>query len=180
VQADRWLGPLRIGMGAELLVEDGSVLGSQLPAVFGLAGASTTSALARFALPLGQWTLMGDARIGLTRADLSGRGLIITDPRLVSTAASFSVARDSLFTDSDQLRLTMAQPLRAAGEVTLATDAAPVRLGPSGRETAFEMDYLRPFGPGSLSLAAFWRQQPGNIASSPADAGVAARLHWRF
>lgn len=180
VQADRWLGPVRVGMGAELLLEEGSVLGSQLPAVFGLAGSSTTSALARFALPLGQWTVMGDARIGLTRADLSGRGLIITDPRLVSTAASFSVARDSLFADSDQLRLTLAQPLRAAGEMTLATDAAPVRLGPSGRETAFEMDYLRPFGSGSLSLAAFWRQQPGNIAASPADAGVAARLHWRF
>lgn len=180
VQADRWLGPVRLGLGAELLVEDGSLLGSQLPPVFGVAGASTTSALARFALPMGDWTVMGDARIGLTRAALSGRGLIITDPRLVSTAASFSVARDSLFTDSDQLRLTMAQPLRAAGEVTLTTDAAPVRLGPSGRETAVEMDYLRPLGTGSLALAAFWRRQPGNIATSPADAGVAARLHWRF
>jgi hypothetical protein len=180
VRADRWLGPVRFGLGAELLVEDGSVLGSQLPAVFGLAGASTTSALARFELPLGQWLVMGDARIGLTRADVSGGGLIITDPRLVSTAASFSVARDSLFAESDQLRLTVAQPLRATGALTLATDAAPVRLGPSGQETAFEMDYLRPLGTGNLALAAFWRQQPGNIAISPPDAGVAARLHWRF
>lgn len=180
VQADRWLGPLRLGLGAELLVEDGSVLGSQLPMVFGVAGASTTSALARFAWPLGQWTVMGDARIGLTRADLTGRGLIISDPRLVSTAASLSISRDGVFADSDQLRLTMAQPLRAAGEAMLATDATPIRLGPSGRETAIEMDYLRSVGVGSLALAAFWRQQPGNIATSPADAGVAARLHWRF
>jgi hypothetical protein len=55
-----------------------------------------------------------------------------------------------------------------------------VRLGPNGQETAFEMDYLRPLGTGNLALAAFWRQQPGNIAISPPDAGVAARLHWRF
>jgi outer membrane usher protein FimD/PapC len=98
----------------------------------------------------------------------------------VSTAGSFSLARDDVFADSDQLRLTVAQPLHATGAITLATDTAPIRLGPSGRETAVEMDYLRPFGPGSLSLAAFWRQQPGNIAASPDDAGVAARLHWRF
>jgi hypothetical protein len=179
VRADGWLGPLRVGLGAELLVEGGSVLGSQLPTVFGIAGASTTSAVARFALPMGAWTLMGDARIGLTRADLTGRGLIVSDPHLVSTAASFSVARDSVVSDSDQLRLTIAQPLRATGELMLATDAAPIRLGPSGRETAVEMDYLRSVGAGSLALAAFWRQQPGHIATSPADAGVAARLHWR-
>ena len=185
VRADRWLGRLRLGVGAELLVEDGTLLGSQLPPVFGVTGGSTASALARFELPLGLWKLMGDARIGVTRAallgqGLSGQGLLQGHPQLVSTAASFGVARDSLFDTADRISLTMAQPLRASGMVTLATDAAQVRLGPSGRELAVEMDYVRPIGTGSLGLAAFWRHQPGNIAASPADAGLAARVRWRF
>ena len=180
VRADRWLGRLRLGVGAELLVEDGTLLGSQLPPVFGVTGASTTSALARFELPLGLWTLLGDARIGVTRAALSGQGLVQGNPQLVSTAASFGVARDSLFDAADRISLMVAQPLRASGMLTLATDAAPVRLGPSGHELAVEMDYLRPIGTGSLGLAAFWRHQPGNIAASPADAGLAARVRWRF
>jgi hypothetical protein len=180
VRVDRWLGRLRLGIGAELLVEDGMLLGSQLPPVFGVTGASTTSALARFELPMGRWMLIGDARLGVTRAATSGQGLVQGEPQLVSTAASFGIVRDGLFGAADRLSLTMAQPLRASGMVTLVTDAAAVRLGPSGRELAIEVDYLRPMGSGSLGLAAFWRHQPGNIAASPADAGLAARWRWRF
>lgn len=180
LRADRTLGALRIGIGAELMVEQGSLLGSQLPPVFGIAGASTTSALLRLALPMGDWALLGDARIGTTSAALSGTGLLQGGARLTSSAASLSLSRAALLADNDRISLTIAQPLRAMGMVTLATEAAAVRLGPSGRETALELGYLRPLDTGSLSLAAFWRDQPGNIAPSPADAGVAARLRVRF
>ncbi len=182
LRADRRLGALRIGLGAELMSEQGSLLGSQLPPVFGISGASTISALVHVELPLGDWALMGDARIGTTRAMLSGTGLVQGRAQLASSAASLALSRAALLADDDRLSLTIAQPLRAVGLVTLATDAAAIWLGPSGRETAVELGYLRPIdsGSGSLSFAAFWRDQPGNIAIAPADAGVAARLRLSF
>ena len=113
------------------------------------------------------------------RSTLSGAGLVQDGGRLTSTAASLALLHRAVFTGEDRISLTIAQPLRATGSVDLATQAA-VRLGPGGRETAFEIDYQRPLDTGSLSLAAFWRDQPGHIAAAGADAGVAARLRMRF
>jgi hypothetical protein len=122
--------------------------------------------------------LHGEARIGTTRAGLTGSGLVQRLSGLTSTAARFSLTRAGVFGD-DSLSLTVAQPLRAGGSALLALGGdAPeaARLAPSGREIATEIGYARAFGPGWFSLGLFWRDQPGHIATAAPDAGAALRF----
>ena len=180
VRADRSLGAARFGVAIEVLTERGSLLGSQLPASFGVRGAVTTSAIISAAVPFARWTLRGEALVGRTVADLTGQGLVQGGGRLLATAGSLSLVREAVFAEDDRLSLTIAQPLRSSGQAELAFGSAPLRLGPSGREIAFEAGYAGVIAGGGFSLGSFWRHQPGNLAGSASDIGGAARLHLRF
>ncbi|KAB7648765.1 S8 family peptidase [Polymorphobacter fuscus] len=182
LRADHALGAGQFGLAMEILAEQGALLGSQLPAAYGVRGATTTSAVATLSLPLADWAVRAEARLGLTRADLTGQGLWQGGGRLVGTAGSLTLSRAGVLDRRDTASLTIAQPLRASGTALLATGADPValRLGPSGREIAVEAGYGRGFDGGGFSLGSFWRHQPGNIAGAAADFGGAARVHLRF
>ena len=181
LRIDRAFGPVQLGIIGETLVEHGALFGSRLSAPFGVNGGTTMTAGVQVRLPLGRWSLAGEARVGSTHADLTGTGLIQRLSGLTGTAASFSAVRAGVFDNADQFSLTIAQPLRASGQAALALggDTAEwTHFGPSGREIATEIGYGRSVGGGWLSLGAFWRQQPGHIATAAPDAGGAVR--WRI
>ena len=178
MRLDRQFGDLALGLAGERTDERGALFGSRLSATFGVAGGSTSSAALHARLPLGNWAISGEARIGTTRAHLSGNGLVQHLSGLTSTAARLSLTRDGLF-GNDSLSFTIAQPLRASGDAVLALggeSAETARLSPSGREIASEIGYARPLGAGWLSLGLFWRDQPGHIATAAPDAGAALRF----
>jgi hypothetical protein len=178
VRIDRRFGTLAFGVAAEQVVERGALFGSRLAAPFGVNGATTTSAALHAALPLGHWAVSGEARIGTTRANLTGSGLVQRLSGLTSTAARFSLTRSHVLGD-DSLSLTIAQPLRAGGAAMLALGGDTLhaaRLAPSGREIAAELGYARALGSGWLSLGLFWRDQPGHVYAAPFDTGAALRF----
>ncbi len=183
LRLERDIGALHLAADGEMLVERGALLGSRLAPVFGARGATTGSAALRLTLPLGRWTMAGVAQIGVTRADLTGNGLIRSAHGITATAASLTLARAELFAAGDGFSMTVAQPLRAAGLLELETGGAATslsRLGPSGREVAFEAQYARPVAGGLLGLGLFWRHQPGHIADAAADSGGAVRYRIGF
>ncbi len=180
VRADRRLGAAQVGLALMHNAEAGTLLGSLLSPVFGVRGAETTSVVASGLVPIGDWSIMVSGQYGLTRAVLTGGGLLVAAGPLSGTAASLAVSRAAPFVSDGRISLTVAQPLRVSGLVTLATGPDAVRFGATGREIAVEADYWLPVAAGSLGLGGFWRHQPGHIAASAPDAGVAARLNLRF
>ena len=180
VRADRRLGAAHVDVAVIHSIEQGTLLGSHLSSVFGVRGAVTDSVLASSDVPFGDWSIRAAGQFGVTRADLTGVGLVRNAGRLSATAGSLSLARAGAFARADRISLTIAQPLRASGPVRLATAADAVRFGADGREIAVEADYWLPLPAGSLGIGGFWRHQPGHIAGAAADAGVAARLNLRF
>lgn len=180
VRADRRLGAAQVGVAVMHSAEAGTLLGSRLSAVFGVRGATTTSVLASGTVPVGDWSIMVSGQYGVTRPELTGGGLMQHSAALAGSAASLAISRSASFARADRISLTIAQPLRAAGLVTLATAPDAVRFGATGREVAIEADYWLPIAAGSLGLGGFWRHQPGHIAGAAADAGLAARFDLRF
>jgi hypothetical protein len=179
-RADRRIGVARLGLAVDWLDEQDSLLGSQLPAVFGLRGATTTGLRVDGAVPWGAWSFGASARLSRTRADLAGGGLWQQAMPMHGTAASLSLGRAAVFDAGDRMTLTIAQPLRASGMIRLATGDEAVRLGPDGREMAVEADYLLPFDGGFVRLGGFWRRHPGHVAAADADVGIALRTAVRF
>jgi hypothetical protein len=177
VRLDRALGAATVTLSGELLAERGALLGSRLAPAFGVRGATTTLAGLAAQLPLGAWTLAGDARAGIADPDLSGAGIIRRSHGLVATSASLSLARDALLTPGDRFSLAVAQPLRLAGAADLALGGDPVRtgFGAGGREIAAEARYGRALGGGWIDAGLFWRHEPGHIAGAPPDAGAMLR-----
>jgi hypothetical protein len=180
LRADHRIGAARLGVAVTWLDEQASLLGSQLPPVFGLRGAVTTSVLADATVPFGHWHIGASGQLGRTRAALSGGGVWQQAGPLASAAASLSLGRSALFDPGDALTVTLAQPLRASGQIRLVTGTDAVRLGPGGRELALEADYRLPIPGGFVRLGGFWRRQPGHIATAPADIGLALRTALRF
>ena len=180
VRADRRFGTTQVGLAVMHSDEQGMLLGSHLSSVFGVRGSATSSILATTLLPFGNWSIMAAGQFALTRADLTGQGLVRNAGRFWATAGSLSLARTGAFADADRISLTIAQPLRASGLVTLATRPDAVRFGAGGREIAVEAGYALPVATGSLGLGGFWRHQPGHIAGAAPDAGVAAQMNLRF
>jgi hypothetical protein len=182
LRVDRQLGGVQFGLGGELLVERDSLLGSQLAPAFGVRGATTLSALAHLGLPLGRWTLAADARLGQARPDLTGSGLIRAGATLTTFAGALQLWGQGLLRADDRASLTLAQPLRASGHALLALGDTPLAtaLAPSGREIAVEAGYGLPVAGGALGLTAFWRHQPGHIATAAPDAGAAVQFRLGF
>lgn len=180
VRAERRLGAAQVGVALMHSAEAGTLLGSRLSAVFGVRGAGTTSVIASGSVPIGDWSIIVVGQFGLTRPELTGAGLVQHSGALAGTAGSLAISRIAPFGRADRVSLTIAQPLRVSGLLTLATAPDAVRFGATGREIAIEGDYWVPVAAGSLALGGFWRHQPGHIAGAAPDTGVAARLNLRF
>jgi hypothetical protein len=178
LRVEQGFGAVRLGVMGEYLVERGAMFGSRLSPAFGVRGAETMTAGVRAGWRAGGWHLAAEAQAGVTRAHVDGAGLVQRLSGLGGTAAMISLGRDGVLGDADQLRLTIAQPMRAGGQALLALggDPAAVRLAPSGREVASELGYGMPVAGGWLDLGLFWREEPGHVATAAPDIGGAVRL----
>jgi hypothetical protein len=174
-QLGRQMGPVALTGLLAFTDETGSIVGARLSPGFGISGAATSALGLGWQLAQGPWALAGDVRVTRTNARLQG-GLVNALSPLQGRAVSVALLRGGAFTPGDRLALRFAQPWAVAGLVQWANMAAPLRLGPSGRETVAELDYDLPLAGGFMGLTLFHRQQPGNIATAPADQGGAVRL----
>ncbi len=186
-------GRVTLSSRATILSEDRTVLGARFSTFLGSHGSRTLFADmgARLTLPSG-WSASGQLRTGWTRVKAGG-ARDGTD-RLRTQAWSLDLEKARLLMAGDRFGLRIAQPLRvsrgsfaltlpdsydyASGAVTLASRR--MNLAPAGREIDLESGWSMPIGKGSLGTNIFWRRQPGNIATLPADKGAAVRFDWRF
>ncbi len=116
------------------------------------------------------------------------------DGSLATTAFAADVGKDGVF-GRDSLGLRIAQPLRVARggvDYRLPTNwdyatltvsdwtTQRLNLSPQGRELQVEARYRLLIGGGDIQTNLFWRRDPGNFASLPADVGGAVRYSWGF
>lgn len=187
-------GLLTVRGGLALLNESDTFLGSSFGPAFGIAGAETLFLDVGGSLELGdRWTLAIAAREGRSRAHLAG-GLVSAASGIRSRALSADLSATHVLAPGDRFGLRIAQPLRvdrgalsarlpdsydyATGQAGFATRT--VGLAPKGRELAVEAAYTTGFGPGSLSANAYWRREPGHVATAPNDLGLAVRFGLAF
>jgi len=188
-RADRALGVLRIGASLGMMRESGSVLGARFSSALGGGGASTQLADLDLALALDtHWTLRGQLREALTKADTGG---ILTHGHLASNAFALDLVRQGR---TDRVGLRLAQPLRVStgsyhlrlpsgyDYATLATSYSNsiLDLAPHGRELDIEGNYGRMLGAGWIDGNLYLRREPGNIASVSNDIGAAIRFTLGF
>lgn len=184
---DRQVGPVALTLTAARLAERDTLLGARLGAALGSPGATSWfgDVAARFDAGDG-WTVGGTMKQGWTNPQVRG---FAGGGKIRSSAWSVDIGKDGLF-GGDSWGLRLAQPLRVSGgglDLTLptqwdyATRAVSVwtsqhlSLAPTGRELDLEMRYARPFAGGVVQTNLFWRREPGNWASLPADRGAALR-----
>lgn len=194
VALDRNVGPLALTAAVSRMNERNTVLGAHLGE--GLGGGSATSWFGDVAARLdlaGGWTLGGSYREGRTQAKLGGA--IAGSGTVVTRAWAADMGKTGVIGASDALALRVSQPLRVSRggiDINMPTywDYASLsvtqwtqqrlNLAPTGRELVYETSYTAPLGTGWLTANLFWRQQPGNIANAPNDAGAAVRYSFTF
>lgn len=184
---DRRAGPLAATLAATRLMESATVLGARLGPALGSPNANSwfLSAAARLDAGAG-WSVGGSFRRGWSDADVHG---FAGGGRLTTTAYAADIGKAGVF-GRDSFGLRVSQPLRVASggiDLTLPTawDYASqsvstwttqrLGLAPTGRELDMEARYARPFAGGALQANLFWRRDPGNWATLPADRGAALR-----
>ncbi len=184
---DRRAGPLAMTLTATRLAERDTVLGARLGAALGSPGATSWFAAAAARLDAGHgWSLGGMMRRGWTDPQVHGFN---GGGSLRTGAWSADLGKDGVF-GNDSWGFRIAQPLRVASggiDLTLPTywdyttsavtawTTQRLGLAPTGRELEMEMRYARPFAGGTVQTNLFWRRDPGNWASLPADRGAAVR-----
>ncbi|WP_294045749.1 S8 family peptidase [Sphingomonas sp.] len=194
VTIDRRFGALGLWLGGSRLAERDTMLGARLGAGLGSPRATSWFVDATARLDAGSgWSIGGSLRRGWTIADvrsgLTGAG------SLRSAAFSADVAKSGVFTKGDGLSLRIAQPLRVTGgglSLLLPTGwsytdgrvsdytAQFLNLTPTGHELDVEAAYGIAVGRGALQTNLFYRRDPGNFASIPADYGMALRYGFSF
>lgn len=189
VRFDRRFGEVAVSGGAGMMRENASVLGARFGATFGGGGATTRIIDIRVDWTLGDgWSLAGAMRQSWTRADTGGA---LVDGRLMSNAFAFDVVK---LGNGRRFGLRVAQPMRveqggydlslpasydyATGQVTY--EQQRLGLAPKGREVDVEASYGSIFAGGWVDMNLFLRNQPGNIATAPADRGMALRYSLAF
>lgn len=193
VSADRSWGGLVAALTVSTLAERDTLLGARFDGGLGAARADSWFADmdARWSLGAG-WSLGGSWRRGWTKASL--RGGMQGRGRLTTQAFAVDMGKDGVF-GRDSLGLRIAQPLRVSGGgldyrlptlwdydslAVTAWTTQRLNLAPQGRETQVEARYRLLIGGGDIQTNLFWRRDPGNIASLPADVGGAVRYSWGF
>ena len=190
---DGQLGPATLMVGASRLSEQATILGARFSSGFTSGGATSTFLDGSAAFDLGRgWSAFASYRRGWTQ--IAGTGAMVDHGRLSSSAFAFDIAKRNAFRGGDWLALRLMQPLRIrsggfAMNVPTSYDYATgqagfeqrqLSLAPSGREIDAEIAYGISLPGGSLGANAFFRRQPGHIASAADDVGAAVRLSLDF
>ncbi|HLL59007.1 MAG TPA: S8 family serine peptidase, partial [Allosphingosinicella sp.] len=193
VTADRKIGAATVSLGASRLHEESTVLGGNFSSAFSSAGATSHFLDAAASYDLGRgWGAYGSYRRGWT--SLPGTGGLVQEGRFSTDAWAFDLSRRNAFTGGDKLAFRVMQPLRVRGgglsmSVPTSYDYATLAVGyedrflsltPSTREIDFETAYSRPFLGGDFGLNAFYRKNPGHVASVSDDVGGAIRFTLGF
>lgn len=184
MRATRAFGPLSLGIGAGLLDEDRTVLGSRFGTLLGGRGASTRTAELDARLTLGHgWSLHAARRQGRTSTATGG---VLVRGRLESIASAFDIGRTG---GSTRFGLRYSEPLRVThggfglavptgydySTLTASYTLTSLNLAPTGRERDVEASYGFAIWGGWLDTNLYLRTQPGNIALAPNDVGAAIR-----
>lgn len=190
-------GEARIGLQAGALQEERRVLGLRGEGAFaGLGEAVTQFVGARLDAPLlGGWRLDASALGGVTRVDAVAGSLIADWSEMRSSAFSLAFAGSGVMREGDELRVSLAQPLRVeSGSFALdvpsgyVADGAPlftrvegVGLSPSGRELELGATYRVPISDeATLSLGSGIARDGGHSAHTGMEAFVLGDLRVRF
>lgn len=173
-----------VGLG--YLRERRTILGGYLNGVFGEGGAITLFLDGSAAVTLGRgWIVNGHVRRGWTN---------FTAGSFMTSAYSVQIQRSGIASKSDQISISVAQPLRVEkGGLTLllprSYDYSTATAGferstlswtPAAREIAVEAAYSTNFGGGHLRTNLFARIDPGHSANSKHDIGGAVQFGFRF
>ncbi len=187
--AVRTLGPIRFGVAGSWLSERETVLGSRLGSFYTQGGAKSW-----FVDSSADWQaakrlrLSAAFRQGWTR--VGGGSLHSGTDTLHSQAWSIDAVRTGVISAGDLLALRVAQPLRITqGSLTLTLPSrydyatrsvgytsGEINFAPQGHELDVEALYTRHFGNAAMTGNVYWRRDPGNLASLPADVGLAVRF----
>jgi hypothetical protein len=173
---------LKVSVTSSMLSEKNMLLGSSSSGAFSLGSATQSESFGlgvNIALSRG-WALGFDGAYALTDSSGSGGSLISDTSRLAGYSFTLGLVNQNLTGIHDSFGVSVAKPLRVySGSVDLTVptgtdmNAQPivshvrVGLAPSGNETDFSLDYLRPFGPkmtGGLNVA--YRNDADNIAGA--------------
>jgi hypothetical protein len=175
------------------LDEESTVLGGRFDTIFSGKGASSNFVDATASYDLGGgWGAFASYRRGWT--SLAGSGGLVREGVLSTDAWAFDLAKSGAFRAGDKLAFRVMQPLRVRqggfnlsvptsydyATLTAGFEDRFLSLAPSGRELDFEAAYSRRFLGGDLGLNAFYRKDPGHIASMKDDVGGAIRYTLGF
>lgn len=184
LSASRTAGPIDLSLGASMLDERRTILGSRLSPIFGTKGAQSwfIDGSARSNIG-GGWTVGIAARHGWT---ISRASAALTGGTLTTRSWSVDLVKFGLFGANDHIGLRYAEPLRVNGgalrlalptgydyateQVTYGTQSLVLR--PNGRARDWELAYVSPFWGGQFSANGYYRIDRANVEWMPRDAGL--------
>ena len=165
-----------LGLRVGWITEGGTILGGEGRGAFGSLAADTAFIRLEGDVRLGAWRLGADAEWGSARP--RARGGLIEEVSPISTSA-FALHARAAVTDTDTVRLSLAQPLRVEdGRASLTVPSARTKLGrvlrtsltsplaPEARQIDLAATWERPLAEGRLRLGVVWSQNPGHSASA--------------
>ncbi|WP_199555594.1 S8 family peptidase [Sandaracinobacteroides hominis] len=165
-------GPASVAVHAADTTDDGALLGTRLDPAFGLLGGRTQALGGSFELGAGGFGLRLAGTQGWVSPRLAAAGLLRADGLLVTRSWS-ATARAPV--QGGQLSFRLAQPLAVTSGRFLLANGTPLSAAVTATETAAEVGFDR----GDFSLAAFHRQDAGNIRGRT-DTGTAVTFRTRF
>ena len=165
-------GPWRLALHAADLQDDGALLGTRLSESFGLLGGRTRSLGLAAGYERGGYALRLAGSQGWVDPRFAEAGLLAASDKL--RVQSWSLTGEAP-AGPGRLSLRVAGPMAVSGGRFLLANGTPVAVAATARETATELGYAV----GSLSLAAFHRQNAGNLPGL-ADTGAAFTFRTDF
>lgn len=183
---DRRFGSFESSIALSWVNERQAILGARLQQGLGGAGAQSLFVDASLAWrPSSSWRVGAAWRRGHTEARTGG--LVSQGSTLISNAWAVDATRYGIFAADDSLSFRLSQPLRISSgglNLTLPTaysyetlaatnEVSRLSLTPRGREMAAELGWRGHLAQGWGKGALFYRRNPGNVANSPDDKGVA-------
>ncbi len=128
------------------------------------------------------WSAVAAAFVGRTIPSVRGRGAIREIGVLTSSSFGLALRGSGVFTSSDEIDLSLRQPLRIeSGSALIELPAGRTRYGealrekldvslePSGRELDLQASYSRSFGPIDLRATTGWIRQRGHVRNRDDD-----------
>ena len=184
-----WRAPeAPLGLRVGWLGERHTLLGSASEGAFGDLVANAVFAGIDADTELGQWRIGGTAEIGTVNAQTRD-GLFDEFSSLATSAFALHATRQN--SDGDEIRVSLAQPLRVEdGQALLTIPAGRTMAGevvrsavtldaePGGRQVDLALQWQRPLKLGKLRLGATLSREPGH--SRNADPELILLSDWRL